>query len=126
MVAARGSVTSRQDKAGLGRDSVAKWAGAELTPGRQSGTFIPLNPRDGGWGRVGVPGWLPLDLTLDSSDLTRLNGFDAPEAGGRERQQLRPPKPRGFLQGPPAASKGTYITPIYPSKSVARIAQILA
>jgi hypothetical protein len=29
------------------------------------------------------PGWDPLDLTLDSNDLTRLNGCDAREAGGR-------------------------------------------
>ena len=35
-----------------------------------------------GWSRVGVPGWVPLDLTPDSNDLTRLNGFDALEAGG--------------------------------------------
>lgn len=40
-----------------------------------------------GWGRVGVPGWVPVDLTLDSSDLTRLHGCDAREAGGRERRK---------------------------------------
>ncbi len=57
--------------------------GHETTP---IGEIHPAEPA--GWSRVGVPGWVPLDLTLDSNDLTRLHGFDAREAGGRERQQV--------------------------------------
>ena len=45
------------------------------------GEIHPAEPA--GWSRVGVPGWVPLALTLDSNDLTRLHGFDAREAGWR-------------------------------------------
>lgn len=32
---------------------------------------------------IGVPGWVSLDLALDSNDLTRLNGCDGREVRGR-------------------------------------------
>src|SRR6266403_833501 len=47
---------------------------------RQSGRFIPLDTRDGA--ELAFPdGFRLTDLTLDSNDLTRLNGFDARAAG---------------------------------------------
>lgn len=63
---------------------VAHWRwGHETTP---IGEIHPAG--HAGWSSVGVPGWVPLDVTLDSNDLTRLTGFDAREAGGREQQQV--------------------------------------
>ena len=63
--------------------------GGTLALGHETTPIGEIHPAGhAGWSRVGVPGWVPLDLTLDSNDLTRLHGFDAREAGGRERQQV--------------------------------------
>ena len=72
-----------------GATGIQTTAGCTLALGHETTPIGEMHPALGaGWNRVGVPGWVPPDLTLDSNDLTRLSGFDAREAGGCERQQV--------------------------------------
>ncbi len=64
-------------------------AGGTLALGHETTPIGEIHPAEpAGWGRVGVPGRVPLDLTLDSNDLTRLNGFVDQNAhlGAREQK----------------------------------------
>ena len=87
----RGAAHRSRDprSARTGATGIQTTAGCTLALGHETTPIGEMHPALGaGWNRVGVPGWVPPDLTLDSNDLTRLHGFDAREAGGCERQQV--------------------------------------
>src|SRR5216683_7451643 len=80
----RGTAHRSRDprSARTGATGIQTTAGCTLALGHETTPIGKIHPAGhAGWGGVGVPGWVPLDLTLDSNDLTRLNRLDARAAG---------------------------------------------